>query len=89
MSSERPAGQAGLFPFSDRGLRMLSRVRQFMRERVLPREAEFQAQIEAGPNPWTTPPVLDELKRQAKAWAKMGSSLICGDCDEAMVGEEA
>ncbi len=67
MSSERPAGQAGLFPFSDRGLRMLSRVRQFMRERVLPREAEFQAQIEAGPNPWTTPPVLDELKRQAKA----------------------
>ncbi|MFN8949186.1 MAG: acyl-CoA dehydrogenase family protein [Alphaproteobacteria bacterium] len=67
MSSERPAGQAGLFPFSDRGLRVLSRVRQFMRERVLPREAEFQAQIEAGPNPWTTPPVLDELKRQAKA----------------------
>jgi acyl-CoA dehydrogenase len=67
MSSERHAGQAGLFPFSNRGLKMLSRVRQFMRERVLPRESEFQAQIEAGPNPWTTPPVLDELKREAKA----------------------
>ena len=67
MSSERHAGPAGLFPFSNRGLKMLSRVRQFMRERVLPRESEFQAQIEAGPNPWTTPPVLDELKREAKA----------------------
>jgi acyl-CoA dehydrogenase len=67
MSSERHAGPAGLFPFSNRGLEMLSRVRQFMRERVLPRESEFQAQIEAGPNPWTTPPVLDELKREAKA----------------------
>lgn len=67
MSSERHAGPAGLFPFSNRGLKMLSRVRQFMRERVLPRESEFQVQIEAGPNPWTTPPVLDELKREAKA----------------------
>jgi len=24
----------------------------------------------------------------AKAWAKAGSRLVCGDCDEAMVGEE-
>jgi ribosomal protein S27AE len=23
----------------------------------------------------------------AKAWAKAGSRLVCGDCDEAMVGE--
>lgn len=67
MNSESRAGQGRLFPFTDRGQEMLARVRQFMRQRVAPREAEFQSQIETGPNPWTTPPVLDELKRQAKA----------------------
>jgi acyl-CoA dehydrogenase len=67
MNSESTAGQGRLFPFTDRGQEMLARVRQFMRQRVAPREAEFQSQIETGPNPWTTPPVLDELKRQAKA----------------------
>lgn len=36
---------------------------------------------------------LSKVKHQcptcdAKAWAKMGSRLICGDCDELMIGEE-
>lgn len=64
MSSE--AGD-DLLPFSDDGRRTLARVRGFMRERVAPLERIFDEQVAAAANPWLTPPVLDQLREEARA----------------------
>ena len=58
---------ASIFPVSARASAIHARIRAFMCDRVLPNEETFQKQIEEGPTPWTTPPILDELKREARA----------------------
>lgn len=56
-----------LFPISPRARDLQQQVRAFMRERVLPADRVFHEQVESGPNPWTAPPILEELKREARA----------------------
>jgi acyl-CoA dehydrogenase len=56
-----------LFPISTRSRDLHRRVRAFMRERVLPADRLFHEQVESGPNPWATPPILEELKREARS----------------------
>ena len=58
---------ASIFPISECASDIHARVRAFMRDRVLPNEETFRKQIEEGPTPWTTPPILDALKREARA----------------------
>jgi acyl-CoA dehydrogenase len=54
------------FEFSE-GARQLHRTAQdFMDEHVYPAEAVFAEQVAARPGEWTAPPVLDELKKQAR-----------------------
>ena len=56
-----------LFPISPRARVLHDRVKEFMRERVMPREKLFDEQVAAGPTPWTPPSVLDELKAEARS----------------------
>jgi len=56
-----------LFPISPRARVLYDRVKEFMRERVMPREKLFDEQVAAGPTPWTPPSVLDELKAEARS----------------------
>ena len=58
---------ASMFPISEWAAALRGRVRSFMCERVLPNEEVFHRQIAAGSTPWTTPPILDDLKREARA----------------------
>ncbi len=49
----------------------LGRVRGFMTEHIYPNEAEFYRQLDAMPDRWNIPPILDELKakaRKAELW---------------------
>ncbi len=55
-----------LFPFSSHGTQILAKVKTFMRDHVIPSEATFDQQVKEAPNPWLTPPVLDELKTEAR-----------------------
>ncbi|MCA3699373.1 acyl-CoA dehydrogenase family protein [Brevundimonas sp.] len=55
-----------LFSFSERALELRDRVRRFMTDRVLPAEARFASETE-GERRWTTPPILEELKAEARA----------------------
>ncbi|MBS1676579.1 MAG: acyl-CoA dehydrogenase family protein [Actinobacteria bacterium] len=41
-------------------------VERFFAERILPAEHIFEEQIAAGDDPWATPPIMEELKAQAR-----------------------
>jgi acyl-CoA dehydrogenase len=41
-------------------------VERFFNERILPAEHIFEEQIAAGDDPWATPPIMEELKAQAR-----------------------
>lgn len=55
------------FGFSETTQEWRERVQAFMDERVFPAEADYYAQIEAGPGPHHPPPILEELKAEARA----------------------
>jgi acyl-CoA dehydrogenase len=53
---------------SPRARELLERMTSFMRERVLPAEAEYLAyRAQAGPDSHVVPPVIEKLKEQARA----------------------
>jgi acyl-CoA dehydrogenase len=52
---------------SERAAALSLAIRRFLEERVYPAENVFAAQLAAAPTRWTTPPVMEELKRAAKA----------------------
>ncbi|WP_419164476.1 acyl-CoA dehydrogenase family protein [Candidatus Palauibacter sp.] len=52
--------------FSKRSLEFQERVRAFMEAHVHPHEATFHREIEAAENPFSTPPILETLKKRAK-----------------------
>jgi acyl-CoA dehydrogenase len=58
---------ASPFPISPRARGLRDAVKAFMRERILPAEALFNEQVAKGPDPWAAPPILEELKREARA----------------------
>jgi acyl-CoA dehydrogenase len=55
-------------PPSDRARELHDRMLEFLRERVLPAEADYHAyRAKAGPEDHTLPPVVEELKAEARA----------------------
>eukprot|EP01094_Clydonella_sp_ATCC50884_P018022 TRINITY_DN3259_c1_g1_i2.p2 TRINITY_DN3259_c1_g1~~TRINITY_DN3259_c1_g1_i2.p2 ORF type:complete len:454 (-),score=121.60 TRINITY_DN3259_c1_g1_i2:291-1652(-) len=55
------------FPVSARAQAMREEVMRFLVDRVMPREEEHAAEIEAGRPQWVNSKVMEELKAQAKA----------------------
>ncbi len=53
------------FSYSDKVKDLLARVEAFMAEHILPAEDEMHQQAAA--DPWSTPPLMNELKAKAKA----------------------
>lgn len=56
-----------LFPISRRAGELRERVAAFMEEHVYPAERDYHDYVAGQPNRWTIPPVMEELKRKAKA----------------------
>ncbi|NJC70771.1 acyl-CoA dehydrogenase [Planosporangium thailandense] len=54
------------FAFSDRAKELLETADQFMRDCVYPAEETFEEQVAARPDVWDAPPVMEELKREAR-----------------------
>ena len=54
------------FAFDDTTIQLRERLLAFMDECVYPAEPEFREQVRSAENPWATPPVIEELKRQAR-----------------------
>jgi acyl-CoA dehydrogenase len=54
------------FAFSERALEIQQRAEEFMRDCVYPAEETFAAQVAERPDEWDSPPVTDELKREAR-----------------------
>ena len=52
---------------SDRAASLLTAVRTFLDERVYAAEATYAAQLAAAPTRWSIPPIMEDLKRAARA----------------------
>ncbi|WBB81726.1 acyl-CoA dehydrogenase family protein [Micromonospora sp. WMMD882] len=55
------------FSFDARTEELRGTLRRFLAERVIPAEATFAGQVAAAGDPWARPPVLAELKAEARA----------------------
>jgi acyl-CoA dehydrogenase len=56
-----------LFPPGENARSIAARVAAFVRERIEPAEAEYFAHVASPEQRWTIPPVIEVLKRQARA----------------------
>jgi acyl-CoA dehydrogenase len=54
------------FQISARAAELSERLGQFMDEYVYPAEAVYARQCEESPDPWQTPPIMEELKKEAR-----------------------
>jgi acyl-CoA dehydrogenase len=52
---------------SERAAALSLAIGKFLEDRVYPAEKVYAAQLDAAPTRWTVPPIIDELKRAAKA----------------------
>jgi acyl-CoA dehydrogenase len=52
---------------SDRTAALSTAIRTFLEERVYPAEKIYVAELNAAPNRWTPPPIMEELKKAARA----------------------
>ncbi len=55
------------FEYSDKVKDLQARVTAFMEEVVYPNEAVFRQQLDEGESRWQVPPIMEEMKRQARA----------------------
>src|SRR5947199_9229800 len=55
------------FEPSDKVRRLEAQVREFMEREVYPAEPVFERQLAEAPSRWQIPPVMEELKRKARA----------------------
>src|SRR5215468_3420041 len=55
------------FEPSDKVKRLQAKVRDFMNEHVYPAEKVFEEQLNAQPSRWQIPPIMEELKKKARA----------------------
>lgn len=55
------------FAYSERVRKLRKRLMEFMEEVVYPNEKTYREQLEAGENRWKVPPVMEEMKKKAKA----------------------
>ncbi len=54
------------FAFSERAIEFQQRAEEFMRDCVYPAEETFAAQLAGRPDEWDSPPVIEELKQEAR-----------------------
>ena len=54
------------FNFSERVQSLLAQLDGFMHEHVFPAESQYQEQVESADNRWATPPIVTNLKAQAR-----------------------
>ena len=54
------------FGFDDKTSQLRERLLEFMDDCVYPAEARFRAEVASADDPWAIPPVLEELKAQAR-----------------------
>jgi acyl-CoA dehydrogenase len=54
------------FAFSQRAIEFQQRAEEFLRDCVYPAEATFAAQLAERPDEWDSPPVMEELKQEAR-----------------------
>src|SRR5215472_8185666 len=55
------------FEPSDKVKRLQAKVRDFMDEHVYPAEKVFEEQLDVQPSRWQIPPIMEELKKKARA----------------------
>ncbi len=55
------------FAYSPRARQLISSVEAFLREEILPAEAEYRRQLHSSAGPWCQPPIMETLKAKAKA----------------------
>jgi acyl-CoA dehydrogenase len=55
------------FDYSEKVLDLRARLEAFMDEHVYPNESVFEEQLAAAESRWTVPPIMEELKAQARA----------------------
>src|SRR5947209_10247179 len=55
------------FALDDKTVELRERLLAFMEDLVYPAEGVFRGQVRAAVNPWATPPVIEELKEEARA----------------------
>lgn len=55
------------FEFSPKVVDLRQRLTAFMEENVYPVEKEYQEYFATTPNPWRTPPIMEDLKSKARA----------------------
>ena len=53
-------------PPSAKALEIGERVKAFLEEHIIPAEHTYHQQLDEGPDRWTVPPIMDELKAKAK-----------------------
>ncbi len=54
------------FDHTDKVKALIEQLEQFMVQHVYPVEKEFEESLNSTENPWTTPPILQDLKQKAK-----------------------
>jgi acyl-CoA dehydrogenase len=54
------------FAFSERAIEFQQRAEEFLRDCVYPAEETFAAQLAERPDEWDSPPVMEELKQEAR-----------------------
>jgi acyl-CoA dehydrogenase len=55
------------FSFDTTTVKLRERLTAFMDEFVYPAEAVFREQVQSAANPWDTPPIIEELKAEARS----------------------
>ena len=55
------------FAYSPRARQLISSVEAFLREEILPAEAEYRRQLHSSAGPWCQPPIMETLMAKAKA----------------------
>jgi len=55
------------FAYDDTTTSYIERLNAFMEEHVYPNEALFHEQVENAENPWATPPIIEDLKVEARS----------------------
>jgi acyl-CoA dehydrogenase len=75
------------FAYSERGRSVLAAVESFMTQHVYPAEPVFAAQVAAAPDRWDAPPVLTDLKAQARTRGLWNLFLDLSNVDYAPVAE--
>ncbi|MCP8969004.1 acyl-CoA dehydrogenase [Ectobacillus ponti] len=54
------------FSYSDKTKHLLQQVEQFMEDVIYPNEKLYEEQLREAGNPWFIPPIMEEMKQQAK-----------------------